>query len=296
MGMEIITGYTGTRHITPGMDAAVWRSIYGEDMYIVNEGNLCAGSMPSINEFTILDGVVDMQGHMGYGTQETLSIDTCTTGFKRIDLICCRYTHNNITFVDNMEYIVLKGIEVQAPNEPMLPAYNTGIIDEGATIVDFPMYRVNLNGADVTFTQLAEVRNVGKEYTAGNYLRMNGTTFSIPITEWSTSFQYTLPNNSMEEAEFININKGLYFFNYSVTFSANPNGSRYSALYINRTPTLARQRTMATPTGDTIHSGSDTFLITEDGTGPLYLRLFQNGSGQSPMNVTLSFRYRRIEI
>lgn len=158
---EIITGYTGTRHITPAMDAAVWRSIFGEEMYIVNVGNKCAGSMPSINEFTILDGVVSMQGHMGYGTQETLTIDTCSTGYRRIDLVCCRYTHDNATLIDEMEYVVIKGTEVQAPNVPTVPAYNTGIIDDGATIVDFPMYQVNLDGSTVTFTQKAAVVEVG---------------------------------------------------------------------------------------------------------------------------------------
>lgn len=176
---EIITGYTGTRHITPAMDAAVWRSIFGEESYIVNVGNKCAGSMPSINEFTILDGVVSMQGHMGYGTQETLTIDTCATGFRRIDLVCCRYTHDNDTLIDNMEYVVIKGTEVQSPNNPTVPVYNTGIIDQGATIVDFPMYQVNLDGSTVTFNQKAAVVEVG----AGGMIVIQTTAFSsLPQT------------------------------------------------------------------------------------------------------------------
>ena len=150
---EIITGYTGTRHITPAMDAAVWRAIFGEDNYIIDVGNKCAGSMPSINEFTILDGVVSMQGHMGYGTQTTLTIETCATGYRRIDLVCCRYTHDNDTLIDKMEYVVIKGTEVQAPNVAPVPAYNTGIIDQGALIVDYPLYQVNLDGSTVTFSK-----------------------------------------------------------------------------------------------------------------------------------------------
>lgn len=159
---EIITGYTGTRHITPAMDAAVWRSIFGPDMYVVNVGNKCAGSMPNINEFVILDGVVDMQGHMGYGTQESLTIDTCATGYRRIDLICCRFTHDNNSLIDKMEYIVIKGTEVQAPNTPTVPPYNSGIIDQGATIVDFPLYQVNLDGSSVTFAKKFAVIEVGQ--------------------------------------------------------------------------------------------------------------------------------------
>lgn len=63
MGATIITGYTGTRHITPAMDAAVYRSAFGSDSVILADGNQLEGSMPSINEFTIMDGLVSMQGH-----------------------------------------------------------------------------------------------------------------------------------------------------------------------------------------------------------------------------------------
>lgn len=158
---EIITGYTGTRHIKPAMDAAVWRSIFGPDHYIVNVGSLCAGSMPSINEFTILDGVVSMQGHMGYGTEQTLAVDTCSTGFKRIDLVVVRFTHDSSTLIDNMEYMVLKGSEVPDSEVPGPPTHSTGIIDDGATQVDFPLYEIELNGSTVSFRQLAEIKKVG---------------------------------------------------------------------------------------------------------------------------------------
>lgn len=72
MGANIITGYTGTRHITPAMDASVYRAAFGADEYVLSEGNRLAGSMPTINDFTVLDGLVSMQGHMIQVTQETL--------------------------------------------------------------------------------------------------------------------------------------------------------------------------------------------------------------------------------
>ena len=80
MGANIITGYTGTRHITPAMDAAVYRSTFGADSYILSDGNQLSASMPDINSFTILDGLVSMQGHQVQITQETLSVDTCANG------------------------------------------------------------------------------------------------------------------------------------------------------------------------------------------------------------------------
>lgn len=157
MGAQIITGYTGTRHITPAMDAAVFRSIIGPDSYILSDGNQLAGSMPSINEFAILDGIVSMQGHQAQITQETLSVDTCATGYKRIDLVACRFQHDNNSLIDSVELVVIKGTEVQDPNTPVPPDYNEGVIDDGATVVDMPLYQINLAGSTVTFDKLAEV-------------------------------------------------------------------------------------------------------------------------------------------
>ena len=180
MGANIITGYTGTRHITPAMDASVYRAAFGADEYVMSEGNRLAGSMPTINDFTILDGLVSMQGHMVQVTQETLSIDTCANGYERIDLVCLRYTHDNVSLVDACELVVIKGTEVQSGNTPVEPPHNTGVIDEGASIVDMPLYRIDLAGSTVTFSRLF----------AGSYtieearpLQINlGTVSSLPVT------------------------------------------------------------------------------------------------------------------
>lgn len=157
MGANIITGYTGTRHITPAMDAAVYRSTFGADSYILSDGNQLSASMPDINSFTVLDGLVSMQGHQVQITQETLSVDTCANGYSRIDLVCLRFEHDNNTAIDSTSLVVIKGTEVQDPNTPSVPAYNTGVIDAGASVVDFPLYQINLSGSTITFSQLAEV-------------------------------------------------------------------------------------------------------------------------------------------
>jgi len=157
MGAKIITGYTGERHITPLDDAAVYRSIFGQGMYITNEGNLCRASMPSINEFTIMDGQLSIQGVQTRVTQETLPIDTCASGKARIDLIVARYTHDNDTRIDNVALMVLKGTEVDASNTPVVPDYEEGNINDGATTVDMPLYQIDMEGSTVTFKRLAPV-------------------------------------------------------------------------------------------------------------------------------------------
>lgn len=175
MGASIITGYTGTRHITPAMDAAVYRSTFGQDEYILADGNQLAGSMPDINSFTVMDGLVSMQGHQIQVTQETLSVDTCANGYSRIDLVCLRFTHDNGTLVDAASLVVIKGSEVQNPNTPSVPSYNSGSIDGGATVVDMPLYQINLNGSTVTYEQKADVLPLAIEELSDGLLELDTT-------------------------------------------------------------------------------------------------------------------------
>lgn len=155
MGTQIITGYTGTRHITPAMDASVFRNIIGADTYILKDGDRLAGSMPDINTFIVASGAVSMQGYQCLVTQESLSVDTCPTGYSRKDLVALRYGHNVQTQIDSFTLAVIKGTEVADPTVPSDPAYNSGIIEDGATAVDFLLYRINLSGSTVTFEALA---------------------------------------------------------------------------------------------------------------------------------------------
>lgn len=153
MGANIITGYTGTRHITPAMDASVFRSIIGPDEYILNDGDKCVGSMPDINHFTVAGGNISLQGYQVQITQETLTVDTCATGYKRIDLVALRYNHNTSTQIDSFALEIIKGEEVTGT--PVEPSYNTGEIEAGVNAVDMILYEIDLDGGTVTFTTRA---------------------------------------------------------------------------------------------------------------------------------------------
>lgn len=157
MSAIIITGYTGTRHITPSMDAAVYRSAFGDENCVLAEGSHCEGTMPSINEITIADGCVTIQGHAIQISQETLAVSTCATGYARIDLVCVRFKHNTGSLIDSAELIVLEGDAVADSNTPTPPDYSTGTIDEGATEVDFPLYQITAYGSTVEFEPLFDV-------------------------------------------------------------------------------------------------------------------------------------------
>ena len=70
----------------------------------------------------------------------------------RSDLIVVRYERNAGTGVEDMSLVVIKG--TPASSSPQDPTYNTGTIAAGDTIVDFPLYRVSIDGISITSVTL----------------------------------------------------------------------------------------------------------------------------------------------
>lgn len=154
MATQIITGYTGQKHITPNMDAKVFKGIFGKYDYILEEGSNVTGSMLDANNFILGDGVVSMQGRQIQVMQETLTIATCASGSQRNDLVCIRYSHDSETGIDSAQAVVVQGTTV-TNGAPQDPEINNGTIESGATPVDMALYRVSLDGDSYDVTQLA---------------------------------------------------------------------------------------------------------------------------------------------
>lgn len=149
--MNIITGYRGEPHITSQQLRNTYIPIFGPDAKIIDVGSKMAFTVISANEIEIADGQLICEGCMAeiaYGTSETLMLENGTQGEQRIDLIVARYTKNSGTGVEDMQLAVVKG--TPAATNPAVPSYNTGTIADGDSPVDFPIYKVNLDGISIT--------------------------------------------------------------------------------------------------------------------------------------------------
>ena len=148
--MKIITGYKAEPHITSQQDRNVNMGIFGTGAYIANLGNKLAATVVSANEITIADGLLVAEGctaEVERGTSESMAIANGSQGMLRIDLIVARYTKAAGTGVEDMQLAVITG--TPAASNPATPSYNTGSIANGDTLVDFPLYTVNLNGISI---------------------------------------------------------------------------------------------------------------------------------------------------
>jgi hypothetical protein len=126
--------------------------IFGNGTYILDVGSGMAATVISANEVQIADGIMIGQGNTAeipYGTSETLTIENGAQGMLRTDLIVARYTKNaSAPPIENMELVVITG--TPAASNPATPSYTTGSIADGDTLVEFPLYQVNLDGISIT--------------------------------------------------------------------------------------------------------------------------------------------------
>lgn len=162
--MKIITGYRAEPHITAQQDRNVNMGIFGSGTYIVDMGSKMAATVVSANEITIANGLLVAEGctaEIERGASESLEIANGSQGMLRTDLIVARYTKASGTGVEDMELAVITG--TPAASNPADPSYNTGSIAAGDTLVDFPLYKISLNGISIeTVTRIPSIVSVAK--------------------------------------------------------------------------------------------------------------------------------------
>lgn len=149
--MKIITGYTGTKHITAEQDRDINIGIFGGNSYVLSTGLKMSAEISTNNEIKIRDGVLIHQGcaaSITKNTYDSIPIANGSQGMKRIDLIVARYRRNEETGVESIGFEVIQG----APTEsnPVVPTCTIGGIQEGDAIADMPMYAVHLDGLNIT--------------------------------------------------------------------------------------------------------------------------------------------------
>lgn len=186
--MEIITGYRGEGHITSQQNRITNIGIFGNGTYIIgNVGSLMAASVISANEVQIADGLLIAEGctaEIPRGTSESLAIENGSQGTKRKDLIVARYTRESGTKIESMELVVITG--TPASSNPAAPSYNTGSITGGDTLVDFPLFTVNIDGITIQ----SVTRLVGyAEVSSKSYVDAINTTLTNLINTTKNNLQ-----------------------------------------------------------------------------------------------------------
>ena len=178
--MNIITGYKGEPHVTSQQLRDTNIGTFGGGAYILDVGSQMAATVVSANQVDIADGLLVAEGctaEVARGTTESMTIENGSQEMLRTDLIVARYTKAAGTAVEDMELAVIKG--TPAASNPATPAYNEGLIADGDSPVDFPLYRVNLNGISITSVErLVDVLSINDKFDDVD-TRLDGVDASI---------------------------------------------------------------------------------------------------------------------
>ena len=162
-GITINTSAAEEPHILAEDDAAIYQAVFGGDC-VFDIGNRMKATVLSNNKVRVGDGVICVGGHVArniYGDYEELVIENGTSGMKRNDLIVAKFTSTGPGGVDTFSLEVKKGTSGTAASDPVV---TKGNLYEGASLREFPLYRVKIEGLSITAVeQLFKVRKTNEQ-------------------------------------------------------------------------------------------------------------------------------------
>ena len=236
--MDIITGYTGSPHVTAEQDRDVNIGIFGAESYVLQTGSRLKAEVSSNNEIKVRDGVIMHQGcaaSIKKNTYDSLTIANGSQGMKRVDLIVARYSRDQNTKEESLVLKVIQGTPKESG--PAVPGYTTGDIQAGDLIADMPVYQVTLNGLNITeVKQLFATQDSIAELSSNlanikaDLIKANNSLNVIGTEYWSgikNNYSYSKKETWVNNVSTVTIPAGTYIFTLKATPCAK--GQSYDA-------------------------------------------------------------------
>lgn len=166
--MKIVSGRTGSPHVTSQQFRQMLEGILGQDSYILTSGENLKPELSSNNLLKIRSGMMCHHGCIScveIGTYDEVTLTNGSRGMQRIDLVVNRYTRNTETEVEKCEWKVITG--TAKASSPAVPTYTKGNLQEGDLVDECPVFEIHYNGINVT-----EVKSLLS--VAGSLAELNG--------------------------------------------------------------------------------------------------------------------------
>ena len=192
--MELVTGRSGSPHITAQQDRQLHQGIFGDGAYILNTGKLLEPEVQSSNSIHIKDGALMFQGALfsvKVGTYDEVTINNGNQGMKRKDVIAVKYTYDSSQNIEAGDWTVVQGTPVA--NNPVVPdmPVTDGDIQAGDNEVYCPVFVVTLDGINVTGVDVIpdvmdDMSTINKNLSdISNYVVEEGSNSNGKYRKWS---------------------------------------------------------------------------------------------------------------
>ena len=185
--MKIVSGRTGSPHVTSQQFRQMLEGIIGQGSYIITSGENLKPELSSNNLMKIRSGMMAHHGCIScvdIGTYDEVTLTNGSQGMKRIDLIVNRYTRNAETEVENCSWKVIQGKPVAS--NPAVPVYTSGNLQNGDLVDECPAFEVHYDGINVT-----EVKSLLSVTDGLSGLSSNLTKANSKITTTNTNLAKT---------------------------------------------------------------------------------------------------------
>lgn len=149
--MEIVSGKTGSPHVTSQQFRQILEGTIGQGSCILTSGENLEPELTSNNLLKIRSGIMAHHGNVSVvkiGTYDEVTITNGTQGMKRKDLVVNRYTRNKETGIETNEWLYIMGTPTSGT--PTVPVYTKGNLQEGDLVDDCPVFEITLDGINVT--------------------------------------------------------------------------------------------------------------------------------------------------
>ena len=281
--MEIVSGRTGSPHVTSQQFRQLVEGTVGQESYILTSGENLEPELASNNILKIRSGMMSHHGNISsvkIGTYDEVELTNGSQGMKRIDLVVNRYTRNAETNVEANNWVVITGTPVAS--DPAVPAYTVGNLQKGDLTDDCPVFEVHYDGLNVTeIKKLLDVAdNLGK--MKKELAELNGK--SGKLIENQIDYQeYTLLGGKVKVISGSVIRKGAGK-NYIALFTAEQLKD-YFGVTVNTT-----RLSISTFNGDDA-SQSVQFYAPENWQGSIYQYFSAVVSGSIRINYRMVYVY-----
>lgn len=178
--MKIVSGKTGTPHVTSEQFRQIIEGTVGQGSYILTSGENLEPELASNNMLKIRGGMMSHHGNVSFvdlNTYDEVTLTNGSQGVKRIDLVVNRYTRNDETGLEKNEWVVIIGTP-DATN-PKVPEYIAGNLQNGDLTDDCPVFEVHYDGINVTEVKkllpvmsnldLLNGKIIAEEFSLGSY-------------------------------------------------------------------------------------------------------------------------------
>ena len=303
--MKIVSGRTGSPHVTSQQFRQMLEGIIGQGSYIITSGENLKPELSSNNLMKIRSGMMAHHGCIScvdIGTYDEVTLTNGSQGMKRIDLIVNRYTRNAETEVENCSWKVIQGTPVAS--NPAVPAYTSGNLQDGDLVDDCPAFEVHYDGINVTEVKsllsvtdgLSELNsnlvNAKNELTVlSDSINNLGSTKTVKLANKSSS------NGVATYTDYVTLpSAGSYVIYCNATMSGTPtSGVSNLGIQVNGVDGTGGFHSVGSCShnGFAIDLNGFYVLTTKAANEKIRLRLYQNG-GYTETWKNISVYYKKI--